>query len=367
MPQGLRVQAIHYSLALCSSGLALVLTLGYTQLVGPTAPFILFFAAVGISTWYGGLGPGLVAIAFAVLATDYFFLPPIHTLALSKSSFLELLVFVFAALVVCWLTAALRSAYRRAEAAQRREQLARAEAEQAQQELAASKQQLQDLVGRLLVAQEEERRRVAYEVHDELAQIANAAQLHLEAFAFDYPPSSPQAQQALDRALELARRTVTDARRVVNHLRPTTLDDFGLVAALRRHIEELCAEGWQISFRETLGVERLPPVVETALFRVAQEALTNVRKHAQTTQAHLALEHRGEVVYLEVQDWGRGFSANGDKGTGAGERVGIPGMQERISWLGGQCTVESRLGSGTRVVVEVPVRGPVAGAMTNEA
>ncbi|HEU4793608.1 MAG TPA: GAF domain-containing sensor histidine kinase, partial [Nitrolancea sp.] len=226
-------------------------------------------------------------------------------------------------------------------------------------ELAESKQQLQNLVGRLLVAQEEERRRVSYEVHDELAQVANAAQLHLETYAHDYPPGSPEAREDLEHAVELARRTVRDARRVVNNLRPTTLDDFGLAAALRLHVEELRAEGWQIGYQEALGDDRLPPLVETALFRVAQESLTNVRKHAQTTQANVTLDRRRDMVLLEVQDWGRGFDPTGVREAGAGERVGLPGMRERIAWLGGHCMIESEPGGGTRVIVEVPLEGAV--------
>src|SRR5205085_11632407 len=147
-------------------------------------------------------------------------------------------------------------------------------------ELAERERRLQDLVGRLLVAQEEERRRVAYEVHDDLAAVAASAHQHLQAFARHHRPRSPQAREAFDRALELAQRTVREARRAVANLRPPTLDDFGLAAALRLQVGELRAEGWQVAYHEALGPARLPPLVETALFRVAQEALTNVRKHA---------------------------------------------------------------------------------------
>src|SRR5205085_6223363 len=136
----------------------------------------------------------------------------------------------------------------------------------------------------LLVAQEEERRRVAYEVHDDLAAVAASAHQHLQAFARHHRPRSPEAREQFDRVLELAQRTVREARRVVANLRPTTLDDFGLAAALRLQVEELRDEGWQVSYQEALGPARLPSLVETALFRVAQEALTNVRKHAHTTQ-----------------------------------------------------------------------------------
>lgn len=223
-------------------------------------------------------------------------------------------------------------------------------------QLLERERQLQDLVGRLLVAQEEERRRVAYEVHDELAQIAASAHQHLQAYSRYHRPRSPEAREQLDRAVELAQRTVRETRRVVANLRPTTLDDFGLAAAIRLQIEELQAQGWQISYQVTIGDDRLPSAVETALFRVAQEALTNVRKHARTTEARVVLERVGRVVRLEVRDAGRGFDRSAvQSGGGAGERVGLPGMQERVALLGGRCTIESRIGQGTTVTALVPI------------
>ncbi len=224
------------------------------------------------------------------------------------------------------------------------------------QQLLERERQLQDLVGRLLVAQEEERRRVAYEVHDELAQIAASAHQHLQAYSRYHRPRSPEAREQLDRAVELAQRTVRETRRVVANLRPTTLDDFGLAAAIRLQIEELQAQGWQIGYQVTIGDDRLPPAVETALFRVAQEALTNVRKHARTTEARVVLERVGRVIRLEIRDAGRGFDrAAVQSGGGAGERVGLPGMQERVALLGGRCTIESWIGRGTTVTALVPV------------
>ncbi|HEY7067939.1 MAG TPA: GAF domain-containing protein [Chloroflexota bacterium] len=228
-------------------------------------------------------------------------------------------------------------------------------------ELTEREQQLQALVGRLLVAQEEERRRVAYDVHDGVAQVAAATHQHLQAYARFHRPRSPAARDDLERALELARRTVGGARRVIADLRPTVLDDFGLATALRRQVEALRAEHWEVSYDDALGAERLPPAVETALYRVAQEALSNVRKHAGTTRVHLGLRRKGRAARLEVQDWGRGFHPTAARvGAGPGERVGLPGMQERVALLGGRCRVHSRPGAGTRVVAEVPVGIPLA-------
>jgi signal transduction histidine kinase/CheY-like chemotaxis protein len=223
-------------------------------------------------------------------------------------------------------------------------------------ELAEREQQLQALVGQLLVAQEEERRRVAYDIHDGVAQVAAAAHQHLQAYARFHRPRSPEGRADLERALEMARRTVGEARRVIADLRPTVLDDFGLATALRRQVDALRNEGWQITYDEALDPQRLPPAVETALFRVAQEALANVRKHAGTTRVHLSLRRKRRIVRLEVQDWGRGFRpATAGAGAGPGERIGLPGMQERVALLGGRCRVHSRPGAGARIVAEVPL------------
>jgi signal transduction histidine kinase len=209
------------------------------------------------------------------------------------------------------------------------------------------------------VAQEEERRRVAYEVHDDLAAVAASAHQHLQAFARHHRPRARGAREEFDQALELAQRMVRETRRVVANLRPTTLDDFGLAAALRLQVEELRAEGWQVSYQEALGPERLPPLLETALFRVAQEALTNVRKHAQITRVRVGLERAGREVRLMVEDEGRGFTPEAlMRGTGAGERVGLPGMRERVAMLGGCCEVKSHPGAGTRVSVAIPLEPP---------
>lgn len=230
------------------------------------------------------------------------------------------------------------------------------------QQVAERERRLQDLVERLLAAQEEERRRVAYEVHDGLAQVAASAHQHLQAFAGYHRPRSPEARQQLARALELAQRTVREARVVVANLRPTTLDDFGLAAALKLEVEALQKEGWEISYREELGEERLRPQVETALFRMAQEALTNVRKHANTTVVQMVLGKTERDVRVEIQDWGQGFDPRAvPHRTGSDERVGLVGMRERITLLGGHFTIESEPGVGTRVAATVPLLGAESG------
>jgi PAS domain S-box-containing protein len=226
------------------------------------------------------------------------------------------------------------------------------------EELTEREKRLEDLIGRLFATQEEERRRVAREVHDGLTQMATAAHQHLQAFARFHPPSSEDGQQILDQALELVQRTVSEARQVIANLRPTVLDDFGLKKAIYLEAEALRAEGWSLvcegNMRED---ERLPTAIETAVFRIVQEALTNVRRHAATQRVSLSLDHLGQKVRLTIRDWGRGFdpAAPRDNG-GRGEGVGLSSMQERVALLGGTFHVESYLGVGTLLRIDIPLQ-----------
>jgi signal transduction histidine kinase len=242
-----------------------------------------------------------------------------------------------------------------------REQEARLAAESAAEQIAEREVRLQDLVRRLQVAQEEERRRVAYEIHDGLAQVAASAHQHLQTFADLHAPESPRERADLDRTVDLVQRTVREARRLIAGLRPTVLDDFGLATAIRLEVEVLRGEGWQITYDEDLGDQRLPSQIETALYRVAQEALTNVRKHAGRARVAVMLERDEESIRLQVRDWGRGFDEVGRRArAGPGERVGLLSMQERVALLHGRCTVTSRAGEGTQVIAEVPLEMSVS-------
>jgi signal transduction histidine kinase len=241
-----------------------------------------------------------------------------------------------------------------------REQEARMAAEEASRQIAERERRLQDLVRRLQVAQEEERRRVAYEIHDGLAQVAASAHQHLQTFADYHVPDSANERAALERTVDLVQRTVREARRLIAGLRPTVLDDFGLAQALRLEVEALRGEGWQVTYEEDIGDTRLPSQIETALFRVAQEALTNIRKHAGRARVSVSLDLQDDSVRLEVRDSGRGFGPAHERPR-PGERVGLLSMQERVALLRGRCAVKSQPGQGTQVIAEVPLVTPVDG------
>jgi PAS domain S-box-containing protein len=228
------------------------------------------------------------------------------------------------------------------------------------QELAERERELHCLAGRIAAVQEEERRRVAYEVHDGFTQTAAAAYRALQTFAEHRRPESEEDQEVLEDAIALVRRTVEEARFVIANLRPTALDDFGLATAIRMQIEELRTEGFEASYEDTLGEEHLPSTFEVNLFRVAQEALSNVRKHAKTDRVCVAIGCHEGVVRLKVRDWGRGFRTSEVRGSaGPGERMGLFSMRDRVVLLSGNLQIRSEPGFGTSVVAEIPL--PVAG------
>jgi signal transduction histidine kinase len=223
-------------------------------------------------------------------------------------------------------------------------------------ELAERERMLQELVGKLLRTQEEERRYVAYEVHDGLAQVASAAHQHLQAFSRRHSPTTERGQRELERVLNLVRQTVSEARKVIANLRPTALDDLGLAAAIYLEVERLHEEGYEVNYKDNLGDERLPTILDITLFRIIQEALANFRKHAQTRHVRISIQRREEEVSLEVQDYGRGFDPNAASiRSGPGERVGLAGMQERVGMLNGKLKIHSRPGTGTSITAVIPL------------
>jgi signal transduction histidine kinase len=147
--------------------------------------------------------------------------------------------------------------------------------------------------------------------------------------------------------------TLQDVRRLAVELRPKALDDFGLVAALERLAETFAEQtGINVHIEAALGDARLSPEVETAVYRIVQEALTNVVKHAQAGTVSLVLTRKGDRVVTVIEDDGRGF----DPAQADDARLGLVGMRERIALVDGRLSVESRPGEGTTIVAEVPAQ-----------
>jgi len=207
-----------------------------------------------------------------------------------------------------------------------------------------------DAVRRVVQAQELERQRLAHELHDETGQALTSILLGLkpleEALA-DHP-----ARAALAQLREQVVSALQDVRRLAVELRPSVLDDFGLVPALERLIDTFAEQSdLRVDFHSALGETRLPSEVETTLYRVVQESLTNIVKHASAHNVSVSIARRGPTVAAVIEDDGAGF----DPRTVREESVGLLGMRERLSFVDGRLEIESRAGAGTTIVAEVPL------------
>jgi signal transduction histidine kinase len=207
-----------------------------------------------------------------------------------------------------------------------------------------------DALRRVVGAQELERRRLARELHDETGQALTSILLGLK--GVEDARNEEDVRIATAQLRELVVTTLQDVRRLAVELRPKALDDFGLVPALERLAETFDEQtGIQVDLEPQLGDERLPSEIETALYRITQEALTNVVKHAQANHVSIVLTRREGSITVLIEDDGRGFTPGDTREEG----LGILGMQERIALVGGQLTVESSPGGGTTLAVEAPL------------
>jgi signal transduction histidine kinase len=210
------------------------------------------------------------------------------------------------------------------------------------------------LLDQVITAQEEERRRIARELHDETGQSLTSLTLGLASIAQAQDVGAIHRQAAELRAL--AGRTLDEVHNLSRGLRPSILDDLGLVPALERHLQEYQSRGLRVDLH-ALGLDgRLPGPVEIAVYRIVQEALTNTVKHAAAGAVSVLLECRDGALHIIVEDDGRGFdldqmlaSADADR------RLGLLGMHERAALLGGSLTVESAPGRGTTIFARVPL------------
>ncbi len=210
-----------------------------------------------------------------------------------------------------------------------------------------------ELLEKLITAYEDERRRIARGLHDEAGQALTALIVNLELAEQAHKPVDPQN---LARLRGIAEHTLAEVRRIIAALRPTILDDLGLAAAIRWYAKEMVEpQGLRVSMKLS-GLEgRLPPHVETAVFRIVQEAITNVLKHAETRQAMVETSVGDGRIRVAVADDGRGFDVTSAPRSREGRGVGLLGMRERAEALGGTLRVSSQPGHGTRIEIVIPV------------
>jgi signal transduction histidine kinase len=219
-------------------------------------------------------------------------------------------------------------------------------------------QQRGELLRGLITAQEDERRRVARELHDDLGQALTALSLQVEVAKRLIEQDADKAIEQLDQTRSLIHETTEHMYDLILALRPSALDELGLAAALRTHAERFL-KGSGISYQiSTDGIagSRLPPDIETATYRIFQEALNNVRKHAMAQHVRISLAIKDNVFTGEIQDDGRGFNpgAAEPKNTDT-QGLGLMSIQERVTQCGGKVEIDSHPGQGTLIRVRFPL------------
>ena len=231
----------------------------------------------------------------------------------------------------CLLTALLDVTERRAADISQREQLAS--------------------IQQVLKWNDREHQLIAYEIHDGFVQQMVTALMQLDAYRWGLEQGKPNAEEKLDAAVEALRQGTAEARRLIERVRPPDLETAGLIGALRTLTQRMSQSG---DFSVDVRIDREFPTVaaeaETAIYRIVQECLTNVRRHSKSDRARVELRVDGQELRIAVQDWGTGFVVN----SAVEGHYGLLGMRERARLLGGRTEIESSPGAGTRVTLVLP-------------
>ncbi len=205
----------------------------------------------------------------------------------------------------------------------------------------------------IVQAQEEERRKIARELHDGPAQSLANIVMRLSLIERLWEQDQEWVRREITALAGMVRDNITEVRRVIFDLRPMALDDLGLVPAMRRYLADYRDKhGLDVHFLFFGEDRRLPLPIEVALFRLTQEALSNVRKHAEVDEAVVKLEITPRMATVVIKDDGRGFDVARASEKG---RYGLLGMRERVELFNGELTIKSRLGHGTQVIISIPV------------
>ncbi len=204
----------------------------------------------------------------------------------------------------------------------------------------------------MLRASDHERRLIAYDIHDGLAQQLAGALMQLQTFERLKDESPQQAAVAYQAGMNMLRQSHFEARRLISGVRPPILDESGIAAAIAHLVHDLTFDrGPKIELRSKVSFGRLAPVLENAVYRIVQEALTNACKHSRSPRVRVSLIQRGELVHVEIRDWGIGFQPRCVKK----DAYGLEGIRQRARLLGGRTTIRSSPGGGTRVRVQLPL------------
>jgi signal transduction histidine kinase len=321
------------------------------------APYILLLLVVACSAWYCGLGQAMLALTLALAGARYWFMSPAHSFRLPNTAqSITMLVFLFASVAIIAMAEERRrhNEKLRCGHAQLEDRVKERTAE-----LDRANSNLRDLSARLLQLQDDERRRIARELHDSVGQLLVGLSMNLSAVRTDIEQLTKAATTLTD-SEALIQEMTREVRTISHLLHPPLLDEAGLVSAVRWYVEGFAQRSKikvDLDVPDDFG--RLSREMETAIFRVVQECLTNIHRHSESPIANIRFRHPDGHVLIEIQDKGKGISPDklNEMATTGTPGVGIRGMRERLRQLGGDLEISSS-GSGAVVTARLPAEEP---------
>ena len=345
---------VRYAVALVVTVVALLVRLGLNPFLGDSAPYITLFPAVAFSAWYCGIGPSILSAVLALIGARYWFIPPVHSLLIvGAAQVIGILIFL---LVSGLLTAMGETRRRREEALLGAQKELEEAVKDRTVELDRTNESLRSLSARLMQLQDDERRRIARELHDSVGQMLAALGMNLAAVGSEIERLTKTATTINDSAA-LVQDLSQEVRTISHLLHPPLLDEAGLTSALRWYIDGFAQRSKiKVDLEVPADFERLARESETAIFRTVQECLTNIHRHSGSPTAKIRISASDGHVRVEVEDRGKGIPPEkqfemASRGTPG---VGIRGMRERLRQLGGSLDIESNA-KGTRIVAQLPV------------
>lgn len=351
-------QIASYCLAVVSTIAAILVRMALDPILGEEYPYITFMFAIILTAWYGGVKPSMVALVLGFMSAAYFFKYPRGSVEVyGLDDQVGMVLYITVGFSSILFSESMHAANRRAQTTALELMRKQADLEHEIDERRQAQQAHVDLLRRLVCVQEEERRRISRELHDQCGQDLTAMRLGLK-FLEESTASSEQSGRQIKSLRDLVDQVARETHHIAMELRPPALDELGLQMAVDGYVKSWSLRtGIPVDIEcQGMNRERVPADVETALYRILQEALTNVAKHSHAKRVSVVLERTEAGVLVIIEDEGQGFDVTTlSSGGKVRQHLGVLGMRERIEAVGGTLEIESVLGSGTTVFARVPL------------